>query len=255
MTMQRARRLASVAVTATLAVSGLSACRSAPDVAMYFGSRAQVSLAEVERIYADAETRLEAARSEALEQQQPGASAPPLRIPITTADVLGALAGREVGTRIARQRNVTAPPSDQQNLGAIAQALGLPPEAEYTKLYADNYALYNALLQGATPASPSEDDLRSVYQALQKAGSVAPDVAFEAFSSGISPQNQQLLNVGFAVRNEVQAQLDQVNATVNPRFGAADIDVVVAQSETQGLFGLISVPVADPDLSPVTDLG
>jgi hypothetical protein len=244
-----------VAVTATLAVSGLSACRSAPDVAMYFGSRAQVSLAEVERIYNDAETRLSAARSEALEQQQPEASAPPLRVPITSADVLGALAGREIGTRIARQRNVTPPATDQQNLGAIAQALGLPPEAEYTKLYADNYALFNALLQGAKPAPPNVDDLRSVYDALQKAGSVAPDVTFESFRSSISPQNQELLNVGFSVRNEVRAQLDQANATVNPRLGAADIDVVVAQSETQGLFGLISVPVADPNLSPVTDLG
>ena len=48
--MQRVRRLASVAVVATLAVTGLSACRSAPDVAVYFGSTAQISVAEVERL-------------------------------------------------------------------------------------------------------------------------------------------------------------------------------------------------------------
>jgi hypothetical protein len=243
-----------MAVIATLAVSGLSACRQAPDVAVYFGNTVQVPLAEVERIYSDAADRLAAARTAALEQQQqPAESAPPLQVPITTADVVGVLVSREIGNRLARQKNIAQPAA--QDPAPVAQALGLPPDAEFTKLYAENYALYNALLQGAKPVQPTDADLRSVYDALKKAGSVAPDVTFDAFRSGISPQNQQLLSAGFAVRDDVETQLDEVDATVNPRFGAADVDVVVAQGENQQLFGLISVPIADQDVSPVTDLG
>jgi hypothetical protein len=239
--MQRARRIASMTVIATLAVSGLSACRQAPDVAVYFGDTVQVPIAEVTRIYTDAEDRLTAARTAALEQQQQSEdAAAPLRMPISSADVVGVLVSREIGNRLARQKNIPQPAA--QDPAPIAQALGLPPDAEFTKLYAENYALYNALLQGAKPVQPSDADLRSVYDALKKAGSVAPDVTFEAFRSGISPQ--------------VQAQLDQVDAKVNPRFAAADIDVVVAQGDNQQLFGLIAVPVADQqDVSPVTDLG
>lgn len=253
--MQRARRIASMTVIATLAVSGLSACRQAPDVAVYFGDTVQVPVAEVTRIYTDAEDRLTAARAAALEQQQQSEdAAAPLRMPISSADVVGVLVSREIGNRLARQKNIPQPAA--QDPAPIAQALGLPPDAEFTKLYAENYALYNALLQGAKPIQPSDADLRSVYDALKKAGSVAPEVTFEAFRSGISPQNEQLLSAGFAVRDEVQAQLDQVDATVNPRFAGADIDVVVAQGDNQQLFGLIAVPVADErDVSPVTDLG
>lgn len=253
--MQRARRFASMAVIATLAVSGLSACRQAPDVAVYFGDTVQVPLAEVTRIYTDAEDRLTAARSAAIEQQQQSEEAvPPLRMPITTADVVGALVGREIGNRLARQKNIQQP--TEQDPAPIAQALGLPPEAEFTKLYAENYALYNALMQAAKPVQPTEDDVQAVFDALKKAGSVAPEVTFESFKEGISPQNQELLNVGFAVRDEVRKQLDEVDAAVNPRFAAADVDVVVAQGDNQQLFGLIAVPVADErDTSPVTDLG
>lgn len=245
-----------MAVTATLAVSGLSACRQAPDVAVYFGNSVQVSVADAQRIVDDAEERLTEARAAALEQQQQqqsGEAIPPVRVPFTTADVVGALVGREIGNRLAREKNIAAPA--EQDPTPVAQALGLPPDAEYTKLYAANYALYNALLQGAEPVQPTEADLRSVYEALKKAGSVAPDVAFEAFRSGISPQNEQLLSAGFAVRDEAKAQLDKLDATVNPRFGGAEIDLVVAQGDNQQLFGLITVPLTDADVSPVTDLG
>ena len=63
MRMQRARRLASVAVIATLGVTGLSACRSAPDVAVYFGSASEISVAEVQRVFDDARTKFDAAKA------------------------------------------------------------------------------------------------------------------------------------------------------------------------------------------------
>jgi hypothetical protein len=247
--MQRARRLASVAVIATLAVSGLSACRSAPDVAVYFGSTEQISVAEVERILDDARDKLTAAQAAAL-KDRPAESAPPVRLPITASDVVGALVSREVGKSLAPGKPAQGGTPD---LNALGQLTGLPADAEYVKLYSDGYGTIAGIAQNAKPGKATEEDLRFAYEASREAGEVAPQVTFESWKEGLSPQSLEVLGLGIAARDALRDQVKKLDIEVNPRFSAADIDVFAVGTEKQRLLALVVLPLVDPATMPVTD--
>ena len=205
--MQRARRLASVAVVATLAVSGLAACRSQPDVAVYFGDTSAITVAEVQRIYNDVKSRLETAQQLALQRQA------------------------EAG-----------------------QALGLPADSEYLKLYVENRLLLNQLLSITKPVKASDADVQHVYDVFKETGAMDPSLTFDMFKQQVNPQALQTLGSAVAVRNDLQAQLDQLNVKVNPRYEPAEIDVYSESGPDNQPLSLVSVPLADADdASPVTD--
>lgn len=248
MPMQRARRLASVAVIAALAVTGLSACRSAPDVAVYFGSASEISVAEVQRVFNDARTKFDAAQAAPTAAE--GSSAPP-SLPITGPDVVSALVGRDMAVRVAKQQNVSLP-ADLQ-LDEAAQSLGLPATAEYVRIYAEGRLLFNQLLQGAKPAEAGDAELRQVFKVFEATGAMQPGLTFEQFKGSVSPEAIQTLGRATTVRKDVEAQLDQLNVRVNPRFSSAEIAVYSEPGPDNKPLSLVSVPLTDTDTSPVTD--
>lgn len=253
MSMQRARRLASVAVVATLAVAGLSACRSAPDVAVYFGSTAEVSMAEVQRVVDDARTKLTTAR-DAAAAEQAGASAPaqpPVKVPFSGPDVVGALVSRDVVNRIAQQRNIRLPA--QLPVDEVAQSLGLPADTEYVRLYTETRLLFSQLLQNATPQDASDADVRAVFEVFQGTGAMQPGLTFEQFRTQVSPEAIQTLGRAVAVKKDVQAQLDQLDVRVNPRFEQSEVAVYTEPGPNNQPLSLVAVPLADTATSPVTD--
>ena len=253
MPMQRARRLASVAVVATLAVTGLSACRSAPDVAVYFGNAEEVSVAEVQRVVNDARTKLTAAR-DAAAAEQAGASAPaqnPVQVPFDGPDVVSALVSRDVVTRIAQQRGVALPA--QLPLDEVAQSLGLPADAEYVRLYTESRLLFNELLQKATPQEAADADIRAVFEVFEATGAMQPGLTYEQFRQQVSPEAIQTLGRAVAVKKDVQAQLDQLDVRVNPRFEASEVAVYTEPGPNNEPLSLVSVPLTDTGTAPVTD--
>jgi hypothetical protein len=250
MPMQRARRLASVAVVATLAVTGLSACRSQPDVAVYFGSAAAISVADVQRVVDDARSKLTAAQQEAENGQQAVAQAP-VRVPFTGPDVVSALVSRDVVTRIARQRNVVLPAT--LPLAEAGQGLGLPPDTEYVRLFTETRLLFNQLLQNATPQQASDADVRAVFEVFEATGAMQPGLTYEQFRSQVSPEAIQTLGRAVAVKRDVQAQLDQLRVRVNPRYGASEVAVYTEPGPNNEPLSLVAVPLADTDGAPVTD--
>ena len=247
--MQRARRLASVAVVATLAVSGLAACRSAPDVAVYFGSAQEITVAEVQRIFNDARSKLDAAQPQAA----PDGSAAPAAtaVPLTGTDVVSTLVSRDVVTRVARQRNVSLPA--ELPLAEVAQSLGLPAEAEYVRLYGETRLLFNLLLQAATPATTGDAELQKVFDVFLATGAMQPGLTFEQFKGSVSPQAIETLGRAKTVQTDVQAQLDQLDVRVNPRYEPAEIAIYSEPGPDQKPLNLVSVPLADTDSSPVID--
>ena len=256
MSMQRARRLASVAVVATLAVTGLSACRSQPDVAVYFGSTAEISVADVQRVVDDARTRLTAAQQAAAAEggQQGGDQAAPqapVRVPFTGPDVVSALVSRDVVTRIARQRNVALPAA--LPLAEAAQGLGLPADTEYVRLYTETRLLFNQLMQNATPQQASDADVRAVFEVFEATGAMQPGLTYEQFRSQVSPEAIQTLGRAVAVKQDVQAQLDQLKVRVNPRYEPSEVAVYTEPGPNNEPLSLVAVPLADTDGSPVTD--
>src|SRR3982751_447341 len=95
MTMHLVRRLAPVAVAATVAVAGLAGCRSAPSVAAYVGQD-RISEDRVSAVYDEAQDN---AVTPAGGQQAPPA--------IKRQDVVDTLVGLEVLREVARQRGVS----------------------------------------------------------------------------------------------------------------------------------------------------
>jgi hypothetical protein len=251
--MQRARRLASVAVVATLAVSGLSACRSAPDVAVYFGSAAEISVAEVQRVFDDAKTKLAAAQNAAPPQQEGASEAPAAapRVPISGPDVVSVLVSRDLAVRVAQQRNVSLPA--ELPLDEVAQTVGLPADTEYVKLYTESRLLFNLLLQGATPAAAGDAELRDVFKVFQATGAMQPGLTFEQFKGSVSPQAIETLGRAVTVRKDVQGQLDQLNVRVNPRYEPAEIAIYSEPGPNNEPLSLVSVPLADTDTAAVID--
>src|SRR4051794_36545236 len=96
MPMRRARRLVSVAVAASLAVTGLSACRSAPAMAAYVDD-VQITETRAQAVYDEVHNAILAAG------KQSGLT------DVTRADVVSMLVGAELLPGLAKQHGVSLP--------------------------------------------------------------------------------------------------------------------------------------------------
>jgi hypothetical protein len=255
--MQRARRLASTAVVAVLAVAGLSACRTEPGIAAYVGSTT-ISEKTVQDMYADAETKLDAyidtLRAE--RQKNPDPSQQPIPdvvdLGLTPGNVVQALVGVQVLKGIAAERKVqpTATPAAQ-----VAQQLGLPPETKYVAVFAEYQGYLNALLATATPAQLTEADQREVYKRLTAANGSAEPVTFEQFTSEIlTPENTQVLQRSYGLRNDLKAAADKADITFNPRYGVQELPMLPVPTQQGGSVSLVGLPLGGDSTPAVTDL-
>ena len=229
--MQRARRLASTAVVAFLAVAGLSACQQEPDVAAYVGDTT-ISEDRVDGIYDQVRDELTAARDQAQSQNEAsGASTEPVapvKLPIKQQDVVNTLLTVDVLQRAAKAHNVQ--PAETPTIDQVAQARSYSPQWEYTKLYTDTYRLRTALIAAVKPATLTEADLRDVYQRLTSGGAADASTTFEQFQSGLSPENKTLLEQYVALRNDLEQVVAKAKVKLNPRYGAQQVTLLSAQS-------------------------
>jgi hypothetical protein len=209
--MHLARRLTTIAVTATVAVAGLAGCRSAPSVAAYVGQH-RISEDRVSAVYDEAHND---AIPAAAGQQGPPA--------IKRQDVVDTLVGLDVLREIARQRGLSP---TGLNAGQVAQAIGIKADAEYVRLYTEYRGLLNAAGSAAKPAQPTPADLRDVYNRLTAGGANPNGASFEQFSSGISDQDRQTLAQNIGLRNELQPQIAKLNTVVNPKYSAPELPLV-----------------------------
>jgi uncharacterized protein YneF (UPF0154 family) len=229
--MQRARRLASTAVVAALAVSGLSACgRAQPDVAAYLGGGQKITEAQVEKVYDQAHDDLTASRGKIQQQATTGASADPaapVEVPFKQQDVLNALLTIDVLEQSAAAKGVQ--PAAEPTVEQIAQGSSYSPTWEYTKLYARTFQLRAALLPKVTPAELTDAELRPVYERLT-AGGAGDATPYEQFKTQLSDQNKQALQQSIGLRNEVAKIIADDQIKVNPRFGEQKLVLLSAQA-------------------------
>ena len=252
-TMQRARRLASTAVVAVLAVSGLSACRNEPDVAAYIG-KTTISESRVDAIYDDAKTKLarSVAQVGAEQSADPAAAAQEPKLTIGKADVVTTLVGLDVLRRIAEQQNLkaTALPPEQ-----LAQSVNLPADTEYVKVYGEYRGYLDAFAQKVQPAQPTEADLRDVYNRLNAGGATGEGGTFEQFASSLSEQDAQVLQQNIGLRNALNAEVQKLNTTVNPRYGTPELPLVSFRNADGRALPLVVLSFVAATASPaVTDL-
>ena len=240
MPMHRARRIASVAVTAALAVAGLSACRSAPDVAAYVG-QARITEQRVTDVFEGARANQVAAT--------PGQ--PPVTA-ISRQDVVDTMVGLDVMRELARQRKVSPTAIDPSR---VAQSLGVKAQAEYVALFTEYRGLLNALSAGVQPAQPTQADLRDVYDRLTKGGANPDGTSFAQFSSGLAEQDQQTLAQNIGLRNKLEPEIGKLDTKVNPRYRSPELPLVSTQTSDGKVLPLIVLRLApSTSESPVLDL-
>ena len=252
--MQRVRRLAVVAVVASLAVAGLSACRSEPSVAAYVGD-GRISEARVQQIWDEAYDAVNAQRAAAApaEGASPSAAgdAQAATMPITRRDVVRTLISADVLGRVARQGNVTLPAD--LRLGTFASLARVPADTEYVRLYAEATTLA-ALLQARAqnPPEATDADLREVYDAAA-AAQLTGNATFEQFKAQLAPETRQAVQSAVAVRNEVNEVTGPLRIRVNPRYQPMDVTVWPYPSDTGEVVRLMVAPLGANDaVAPVS---
>jgi hypothetical protein len=258
--MLRARRLASAVVAASLAVGGLSACRSESSVAAYMGSAGDISVQEVDRIWDEAYDSLtdeaEAAAAEAGKAQSETAGkevtvpAERAQVPFTRTEILQALVGHEIYGRLAAKHSVTLPADVPY--AQFAAEKKLPADATYTKLYIDNYYLRGLLTQSlVSTATPADEDMRFVFDQLAANGGVEPGQDYATWRSGQAEQNLQAVAAAAKLRDEVRATADELHIRLNPRY-AFDLTVLGIEAEA-GALDLLTADFDDRWAVPVAD--
>jgi len=247
--MQRARRLASVAVVAAVAVTGLSACRSQPDVAAYLAA-GDISVARVQQVYNDARNKQSAPAA----TPSPGETAAPAALPLTQANVLDTLVSHQVLMTLAQRHNVQIP--SPLPIDDIAGLLHLSKNAEYVKLYGEVVLLQSALNKAGQGGSLADADIAEIYQRLKALKAVDPTSTLASFTAGLPAEAKKQLGIAVALRNEVRDEVAKEHFRLNPRYPAFEIPVLTNIDQQGAVLVLVAQPVGDRNASvPVTDVG
>ncbi|MFC4065476.1 hypothetical protein [Actinoplanes subglobosus] len=248
--MLRARRLASAVVAASLAVGGLSACRSESSVAAYMGSAGDISVQEVDKIWDEAyDTLTDKAKAAAAEAGN-AETAERAQVPFTRTEVLQALVGHEIYGRIAAKHGVTLPADVPY--AQFAEEKKLPADSTYAKLYIDNYYLRGLLTQSLiSTAAPADEDMRFVYDQLAANGGVQPGQDYASWKAAQAEQNLQAVSAAARLREEVRATADELHVRLNPRY-AFDLTVLGVEAQA-GAIDLLTADFDDRWAVPVAD--
>jgi hypothetical protein len=271
--MSRARRLASAVVAASLAVGGLSACRTGSTTAVYgdapISEQKVQEIWDKERAVLTEQARVEAAAAEKAQREEeqkrrdkgeavtpaPTVTAPPLKMPYSRVDLVHAMVTRDLYGRVAQQRGVTLPanlPIDE-----VAAQRKLPVGTEFAELTIENVALHQFMMEAAlaspTATRPTEADVQRVYEELKAAGQTQPGADYAAFKQTLTEQQNALIAVAAGLRNDVQKVATELGVDVHPRY--APFQVTLLSSGVEGdANGLISTDFGDYEPLPVTDL-
>ena len=245
--MQRARRLASVAVVASLAVAGLTACRSAPGTDAYIGAgagSATISQDEVEALYKDARANGTGPRTET-----DGSVTQPAQL--SRQDILATLVGLDVLRKYGKDSGVTpqavAP-------AQVASSLFLDPAAKYVPVYAQYEGYLEAAAAKVQPQQLTEAEVRDVYDRLNAAG-VLPNSTFESWAGNLDQSIQQLLGQRIGLQKQLAQVAAKMDIVVNPRYQPS-FSLLTPYAPTGKPIPLVEVPVGNSaDAVPVADAG
>ncbi|MCU7730270.1 hypothetical protein ODJ79_41690 [Actinoplanes sp. KI2] len=171
---------------------------------------------------------------------------------VSRADVVAALVGAELLPEVAKQHGVSLPA--ELPVESYASALGLPANAEYTRLYVQASMYANQLLQKVTGGpAPTDADLREVYDALIKAsGGSSGATTFEQFKGSLNDNSKQAVQAAVGVRNEIDNAAAKADLRINPRFQPAALPLLQTQLQNGEVVVLMTAPLAPDDKAPVS---
>ncbi|MFY1687826.1 hypothetical protein [Plantactinospora sp. WMMB782] len=246
--MQRARRLASIAVIAVLGSTVLSACRSDSSVAVYLGDK-KITEDEVSSVLDDVRSKASpAAEPAAIEQAgaepaaTPAPDAPEPKTP-SRAEVVGTLVMREVCLKLAADKGFE--PSEQAPVERVAEATGLPANSRYVRLFSELDAC-RAGIPVTQPVAPTQQELMDVVARGRAAGVIPKDA-----KDGEAGQqlDGEVLRRALAMRNVLTEALESTDVTVNPRYRPLEYPVLTFSDGSPALV----VPIGSAGSDTVID--
>ena len=216
--MQRARRVALVAVLALVGGLALAGCRSQPGAAIYVGT-ATYSQKYVDNL------------SEQL-LKVPGFSRTDGRQTVAQWIVM-----RDLGKRMVADNGWPAPNVDTEAAkGQFQDALqsSEPDTAAKTvdsirpliQLYAEFQGYNAAAQQHASPAQPTDADYADLYQRAKAAGLVEPGATEATYRESLGAQNDQLFRANIGLRNMYLKTIKKANVSVNPKYGPVELTLL-----------------------------
>jgi hypothetical protein len=224
-----ASRLLATVAAATLAVTGLTACRSDPQVAAYVADH-KITVAQVEREFA----AIHAAAKEASQTQK---------------DVVDLLVALELGRRQVAEAKLS-PPAEPGLRAQVAQVLGLPADLEYVGQFSEWISVLTVLQENLKQIPLTDQALLDVYDALVKGGLLRPGASVEQVREAATnqmPQIQQAAGTSAVLFD----QSNRSHTVINPRFLPVRVPLYL---QTQRGPAFFSVPYLT-ERGAVTDLG
>lgn len=207
--MHLARRLASVAVVATLGLAGLTACRQEPGVAAYVGDQ-QISEDAVTGWVDGADPEPAAAPS-----AEPGPSVAPDAAPaVSRQQAVDLAVSLDLGRQIVEEENLQV--QTQITAEQVAGELGVEPTSEYATMYAEWINVAQAIFGASTPGAPTDEQIMKVYEQLVVAGAIEPNLPLAdvkaAFGSG------EFVSSAAGLADQLAEQASADGVSVNPRY-------------------------------------
>jgi hypothetical protein len=216
--MQRARRVAIVAVLALVGGLALAGCRSQPGAAIYVGA------ARYSEKYVD----------DLSEQflKVPGFNRSAGRQTVAQWIVM-----RDLGKRMVADNGWPAPKVDKDAAkGQFQDALQSsdPATAQKTidsidpliRLYAEFQGYNAATQQHAQPAQPTDADYADLYQRAKAAGLVEPGTDEAGYRQALGAQNDQLFRANIGLRNMYLETIKKANVSVNPKYAPVELTLL-----------------------------
>lgn len=234
LTMQRVRRLGSLALVVALGTIGLSGCRSAPTMAAYVGD-GQYTQKRIDEMTDEVR--------DAIESLSPADRATvnlgPLRQTLLVTVVMG-----DVAMKVADERGVNVPAAD---MTVVTDMLGIPEgsqlaraivKTDFAKALAETQTAMAALLAATPSIQPSESDQREVHKNLMTYQGVPVTDSFDDIRRGLGKDD---IGHEIALRRWLQAGVERYDVTVNPRYAPIEWQIPVRVNSTVSAF--VAIPL------------
>src|SRR5262245_43035834 len=223
------RRLVAVVLAGALGLGGLTACRVA-DIgsAAYVGDTryTQHQVTDVANAY---------------QRARVAAGAPQVNQLAAERLMLGYLIFLDVAKRYTEEKHLPKPELDY---AGAAQQSGLPATDPYLRTAVAALSYGQPLVQQARPRTPTEADIRAVYQTLV-------DQGYTESYEVAKPQIQALGNLSPALgaRDELAGAARRYGVDINPRYGSVQY-TLLSVNTSNNLLSLVDLPLSTP---PVVD--
>lgn len=198
----RGRRLVAALALSVLGVGGLSACQGQPGAAAFVdGTRITVG---------DVDNSVKDIPAGAPLVKQLGTQYRSILRQVSVQDMVAI----ELAKRFAAEHGIKPPVADPQTIAQYAEQLSVSPDNDFVQNLVTAQAWTNTLDDSATPVTPTDAELRGIYDRAKAAG--ITDKPFEGVKGAIA----QISGLGqaVAVQRELDAAAKKYGLSVNPRY-------------------------------------